>query len=420
MTPATPSPRHPVGSSGGLFRKLLLLTLGLGALGASSASAQNAPVDQTRIDGAVRKGLAYLKTAKTPEVTFAKINDSFELVLLTFVHGGVAESDDKFQEYLKRLLDEPLERTYKVVLQAMILEDLDRVKYQNRIAQCAQFLLDNQCQNGQWSYGEPSAYVKDPGPSTAVATPAPVREGARQFGQPGVKEKPKVKSKIPVKKMKDGPATGDNSNSQYAALGLRSCHDAGILLPKESIQLARKWWIESQHDKEEDKGVATGGDAPGTPRGWCYSKQSVCSKNHRPYASMTAGAVGALAICDFILDQDRKKDAAIKSGLAWLNAHWSVTGNEGPVEFDTSTKTEYFYFLYALERAGMLLDVPTVGKHDWYGEGAAAILEAQKADGSWFGGAGRCKPTWDTCFAILFLKKATSRLEVASEDRARK
>ncbi|HZE97631.1 MAG TPA: hypothetical protein VE981_11440 [Planctomycetota bacterium] len=368
----------------------------------------------------MRKGIAFLKTAKTPPVEFAKINDSFELVLLTFVVGGVSESDDKFQEYFKRLMEEPLERTYKVVLQAMILEELDRVKYQNRLAQCAQFLLDNQCVNGQWSYGEPSAYVKDPGPSTAVATAAPVREGAREFGTPGKKEKPKVKSKIPVKKMKDGPATGDNSNSQYAALGLRACHDAGILLPKDPVQLARKWWIESQHDKEEDKGVATGGDLPGTPRGWCYSKQSVCSKNHRAYASMTAGAVGALAICDFILDQDRKKDMAIKSGLAWLNAHWSVTANEGPVEFDTSSKTEYYYFLYALERTGMLLDVPAIAKHDWYQEGAVAILDAQKADGSWFGGANRCKPTWDTCFAILFLKKATQRLEVASEDRARR
>ncbi|HEV3027152.1 MAG TPA: hypothetical protein VG457_06235 [Planctomycetota bacterium] len=385
-----------------------------------AALTQGAPVDQGRIDGAVRKGLAYLKTAKTPPVEFARISDTSELVLLTFVHGGVPESDDTFQEYFRRMMNGPLERTYKVALQAMILEDLDRVKFQSRIAQCAQFLVDNQCGNGQWSYGEPTAYVKDPGPAKEVATPAPPRDGAREFGPSGRKEKPKVKSRIPVRKMKEGPATGDNSNSQYAALGLRACHDAGIVLPKESIQLARRWWIESQHETGEEKGVATGGDLPGTPRGWCYSKQTVCAKNHRAYASMTAGAVGALAICDFILDQDRKKDPAIRSGLAWLSAHWSVTANEGPVEFDTSTRTELFYFLYALERAGMLVDLPTVGKHDWYGEGASAILEVQKADGSWSGGAPRCNPTWDTCFAILFLKKATARLEVASEDRVRK
>ncbi len=393
--------------------KIALASLLLAAL------APQAPVDQTRVDGAVKKGIAFLKTAKTPGFEYGKIADTSELVLLTFVVAGVKESDDRFQEMFKKMMEDPLERTYLVVLQAMILEELDRVKYQGRIAQCAQFLLDNQCVNGQWSYGEPSAYVKDVPPGKDVATAAQPRDGAREFSTPGKKEKPKVKSRIPVKKMKDGPATGDNSNSQYAALGLRSCHDAGIVLPKETVLAARKWWIESQHDKEEDKGVATGGEALATPRGWCYSKASVCSKNHRPYASMTAGAVGALAICDYILDQDRKKDPAIKSGLAWLNAHWSVTANEGPVEFDSSNKTEYYYFLYALERAGMLLDVPAIGKHDWYAEGAAAILDAQKADGSWYGGAKRCNSTWDTCFAILFLKKATQRLEVASEDRLR-
>jgi hypothetical protein len=386
-----------------------------------AAFAQDPKVDQTRIDAAVKKGVAWLKTAKTPAVSFAKIDDSFELVLLTFVHAGVPESDEKYQDYLKKMLEGPLERTYKVVLQAMILEEIDRVKHQPRIAQCAQFLVDNQCVNGQWSYGEPSAYVKELPPSKDVASaPQQPRNAARDFGTPGKKEKPKVRSKIPVKKMKDGPATGDNSNSQYAALGLRACHDSGIVLPQEVVQHARKWWIESQNDSGGDKGVATGGEVSGPPRGWCYSKASVCDKKHHPYASMTAGAVGALAIYNFILDLDRKKDQAIRSGTAWLNAHWSVTGNEGPAEFAATPAAEYYYFLYALERAGMLLDTPTIGKHDWYGEGATKLLDDQKGDGSWVAGGGRSNSTWDTCYAILFLKKATQRLEVASEDRKMK
>ena len=375
-------------------------------------------VEQPRIDAAVRKGVSFLKTAKTPAVSFAKIDDTFEIVMLTFVHAGVPETDEKYQEYLKKLLERPLDRTYSVVLQAMILEEIDRVKYQPRIVQCAQFLVDNQCANGQWSYGEPSAYVKDVPPAKDVASGAsPPRSGAREFSAPGKKEKPKVRSKIPVKKMKEGPATGDNSNSQYAALGLRACHDAGILLPQDVVQHARKWWIESQHGADDTKGVATGGEIAAPPRGWCYSKASVCDKKHHPYSSMTAGAVGALAIYDFILDMDRKKDAAIKSGLGWLNAHWSVTANEGPAEFAATGAAEYLYYMYALERAGMLLDMPTIGKHDWYNEGAKQLLDDQKADGSWVAGGGRSNSTWDTCYAILFLKKATARLEVASEDR---
>jgi hypothetical protein len=376
-----------------------------------------AQVEQNRIDAAVRKGVEFLKTAPTPGFSYGKIDDTYELVLLTFVHAGVPESDPKFQEYLKKLLERPIERNYCVVLQAMILEEVDRVKYQARIAQCAQHLIDNQCANGQWSYGEPSPHVKDVPSPRDVASAGKARDGARDFGVSETKEKPKVRSKITVKKMKDGPATGDNSNSQYAALGLRACHDAGILLPKDVVQNARKWWLESQHGAAE-KGVATGGEISGPPRGWCYSKEAICAKGHHPYASMTAGGVGALAICNYILDLDRKKDPAIRSGLAWLNANWSVSGNTGPAEFATSTAAEYYYFLYALERAGMLLDIPMIGNHDWYVEGAKALLDSQKDNGSWSAGGGRSNSTWDTCYAILFLKKATQKL-VASEDRRR-
>ena len=53
------------------------------------------------------------------------------------------------------------------------------------------------------------------------------------------KEKPKVVRKIPVRRTRDGIAGGDNSNSQYAALGLRACAEAGILIPKEVFTQAR-------------------------------------------------------------------------------------------------------------------------------------------------------------------------------------
>jgi hypothetical protein len=296
---------------------------------------------------------------------------------------------------------------------------MDRVKYQPRIVQSAQFLVDNQCANGQWSYGDPTPHAKEPAPIKDVASGgAKPRAGAREFGPAtGKKEKPVVRTRIPVRKMKDGPAKGDNSNSQYAALGLRACYDSGVVLPPDVVQLARKWWIESQHDSAGEKGVATGGDLAAPPRGWCYNRTDVCAKKHHPYASMTAGAVGAMAIYDYILDIDRKRDMTLRSGLAWLNAHWSVTSNEGMPEFTASGAAEHYYYLYALERAGMLLDMPAIGKHDWYSEGANMLLDAQKPDGSWVAGGGRSGPTWDTCYAILFLKKATQRLDVVSEDR---
>jgi hypothetical protein len=84
-----------------------------------------------------------------------------------------------------------------------------------------------------------------------------------------------------------------------------------------------------------------------------------------------------------------------------------------------------YYWLYGLERAGVLAGVTHVGNHDWYLEGARYLLEARRDDGSWIGGpaleggaredgVGPDAPTanlLDTCFALLFLKRATSKVD---------
>ena len=37
----------------------------------------------------------------------------------------------------------------------------------------------------------------------------------------------------------------------------------------------------------------------------------------------------------------------------------------------------HYYYLYGLERAGILYDTNMIGKHDWYLEGAKLLLDAQ-------------------------------------------
>jgi hypothetical protein len=292
----------------------------------------------------------------------------------------------------------------------MCLEELDRVKYQNKIKECAQFLVDNQCANGQWSYGEPTPFV--PGTPT-TGSGAAVASGAKEVGgaEPGKREKPKVVRRVSVQKTRQGPASGDNSNSQYAALGLRACHDAGITLPKETvIKPAKRWWATCQlGEKGKDTAVATGTAVMGTPRGWSYTTAEPA------YSSMSAGAIGAVCIYDYILGEDWKKDRVVADGLAWLTKNFSVTENIGPCQTGGQHPKEFlYYYLYALERVGMLYDTALIGRRDWYLEGAQVILAAQKADGSWAeSGPATMRPTWDTCFAILFLKRATQPLVVS-------
>ena len=120
---------------------------------------------------------------------------------------------------------------------------------------------------------------------------------------------------------------------------------------------------------------------------------------------MTAGGTSSLILYDYILGRRWREDSHVKQGLTWLARHWTIGRN--------------YYYLYGLERTGILFGADKIGDHFWYPEGAKFLLKDQNADGSW---GRRTKPedkdriTHDTCFAILFLKKATRPL-VASEDR---
>ncbi|MBI3858112.1 MAG: hypothetical protein HY293_20720 [Planctomycetes bacterium] len=384
-----------------VFAAVSLLILGSLALGQ----------DQSKIDQAIHKGIEYLKTADSPGHPHSKATHSDELILYTFIIADVPPTNARFKALLERVLSDEPYQTYKVALQAMALEELDRVKYQNRIAYCAQHLIDNQCQNGQWSYGTPTTAPKDV--PTGVASddkaekPKPVT-GARDFGAGARPPKPKVVRKIPIKKQRDGGASGDNSNTQYAALGLRACYDAGILIPEETIALAVRWLNESAHAIEGDKAGAgavqsTPGETPGKPQGWGYK----AAGDGNPYGSMTAGATGALTIYDYMMKKDWKKNPIVKNGMAWLGSHFAVANNPGK-------GTEWLeYYLYGIERAGVLFGTDKMGTHDWYNEGAKFLLDAQQANGSW---SGR-EATWDTCFAILFLKKATKPLVASTDGR---
>jgi hypothetical protein len=370
----------------------LSLLLGVQAAGAPS---------QKDIDAAVKRGVDYLKTAPSPGGHLK--TDCDELILLTLIHAGMPEQNPVFQKLLKSVLSGPLEHTYKVALQAMLLEDLDPAYYQPRIAQCAQFLVDNQATNGQWSYGRPTdAVASMPGlgdrPVESGAKPKP--GGAIQFGAERVKTKPS--KTITVTQTKTTGEGGDNSNTQYAALGLRACFDAKIKLPEQVLHLARRWWVESQHPPEDGLDATAESSGGGArPAGWNY--KSPANDERKPYHAMTAGAVGATVIYEYMMGRDWKKDKVTNGGVAWLAKNWAVNTN--------------YYYMYALERAGILYGVESIGAHNWYFEGARVLLQNQNGDGSWGKRAEVEENTWDTCFAILFLKKATKAIATDSGKR---
>src|SRR6187401_1750206 len=144
-------------------RSTMLIRAALFSLALSSAAAAASTplagqaVDEAKVDQAIKKGVEFLRTAKSPDFHNGYKNSDV-LILWTFIHAGVPQDDPKFKSLLDSCMSEPLDKTYKVSLLAMCLEEIDRVKHQERIAQCAQFLVDNQCKNGQWNYGSPSEF----------------------------------------------------------------------------------------------------------------------------------------------------------------------------------------------------------------------------------------------------------------------
>lgn len=375
--------------------------------------------DQAKVDRAIKEGIAYLKgevpnlqSRKNPENRDMRPD---ELVLWTFIHAGVPETDEAFQTLFKRVLETKEEVTYRVALKALILEEMDRVRYQPWIARCAQFLADNQCEDGGWHYGDPSIAVEDiPTPSKDVAS------GTESGETPIVKrKKPDVKRKILIKARRKGPKAGDNSNSQYAALGVRACVDAGIVFEKDLLARGLRCW---QLGQQKDGGWNYHGPRPGPgPMG-----------EQASYGSMTAGGVGGLIIFMKLMGQNPSGDRRVSAGMKWLEANFSVTENP-------KKNGWFFYYLYALERAGVLAGTEKIGTHWWYFEGAEEILKRQQDDGSWGrrgppkppqgGGNGGMDnrpgpapgdPVVDTCFAILFLRRAARPFEdVATGEKKR-
>jgi hypothetical protein len=118
--------------------------------------------------------------------------------------------------------------------------------------------------------------------------------------------------------------------------------------------------------------------------------------------SMTTAGIAGLVTCREALatsrrfpGRDRRKvREALRDALAWLQEHFTVQGNPGRED-----GAHHLYYLYGLERAGMLTGRRFIGTHDWYREGADHLLALEQGRG-WGNHVGQS-------FAILFLKRAT-------------
>jgi hypothetical protein len=309
-------------------------------------------VDQVR--KAIVLGVDYLKAQERDgrwEKNVIQPGGETSLALLALLNCGVKPSDPIIQRGLRYLRGLEPHSTYVVALQTMVLaearqpEDLQRIKRNADWLLKARSLGPDGKSGGGWSY------------QMAVGR----RGGA------------------------------DNSNTQYALLGLHAAKTAGIPIDDRVWRSIRQYYMDCQNlNGSWGYAPMRGGDErlTMTTAGLCGLLISGLELNDRREKL----ADGLVQNCGQY-DENRNVAAA----LDWIGRH-----------FNEETPHGIYYNLYGLERAGRLSGQRFFGDHDWYRQGCVYLVRKQDQTlGSWQGGPAQYDnwPIVSTSFALLFLSK---------------
>ncbi|WP_437185456.1 DUF4159 domain-containing protein [Planctomicrobium sp. SH668] len=199
-----------------------------------------------------------------------------------------------------------------------------------------------------------------------------------------------------------GPGQGgsDNSNAQFAVLGLYEAAQAGIPVSQEVWERAQNHFLTTQSGPVNVPGGS----------GWGYTPGQGST------GSMTVAGIASLVMATSQLQNDDDvlpngqfqccsdevdpAQLAIESGVDWLGSHFRVRTNPGSENWP-------FYYLYGLERAGRFTGQRFFGDHDWYREGAEYLVSQQDfRRGIWERGSE--DQIVGTSLALLFLSKGLS------------
>ncbi|MHC5538711.1 DUF4159 domain-containing protein [Singulisphaera rosea] len=320
-----------------------------------------AAVTAEEVSRAIRDGVRYLKSLQKddgswPEVEQQSKTGTTSLVTLALLTAGEPTNSpavSKALDYLRGFLPNELDNTYAVSLHSMALAAANSDRDLVRISADADWLISTQIKPnegrnspGTWSY-------------------------SRSLNR------------------------GDPSNTQYALLGLHAASEAGVKVPPQVWSVARAAWVKAQH-----------------PDGsWAYPGLPSS-------ASMTSAGISSLVITglnqyqgherlvgDEIVDCGKGSTSReLELAVGWMARNFDVRQNVG------QGNQWRYYYLYGLERAGRLTGQRFFGEHDWYREGAEALVREQnRVTGAWVGlSMEKAFPQLTTSFSLLFLAKGRS------------
>ena len=311
-------------------------------------------VDKVRLS--IDKGIQYLRDMEKGKGNWELDAESnirkggwTSLAMLSLLNCGVPPEDEMMKRGLEYLRGVPPSQTYTVGLQTMVYCLARQPQDRDRIQRNVDWLKSAKLKDG-WSYGE------------------------RAFG------------------------SADNSNTQYALLGLHEAFLSGANVDRKILEEVRSHFIKTQVPKDG---------------GWTYRGGGLTTM------TMTTAGLSNLLITGADLEVGRQKlrddgvaelcgiyeeNKAVADALRWV-------GNNFPAKLTVERARAAFqhpyYGLYGIERVGRLTGNRFIGGHDWYRLGCEFFVDTQKADGRW-DGEGRQFDHWPvvaTSFSLLFLSK---------------
>ena len=332
-----------------------------------------------RVNRAIDHGVAYLHAYHKTHNQDRRIRG---LLGLTLLECGVCADDPAVQQLAAaiRAGERELTQTYELTLAILFLDRLGDPSDRVRIRTFGHRLLSGQLDCGAWTYSclvnERQRGRANLQSNLSYVPPTLYQRRIARYGGHPVHEK-----RISYR--------GDNSNTQFAILGLWVAQRQGV--PARSALLATEQYFRTTQAEDGS---------------WGYHPRA---RNWRD--SMTCAGLMSLAMRYGVnASQGRDirpnhpisvQDAAILRGLRYLASSLEKITVVGSGIVGVEARNP-LYFLWSLERMAVIYDLKKVGEREWYPWAAQMLVETQQPDGRWFG----MPDPVGTCFALLVLKRS--------------
>ncbi len=344
------------------------------------ASAQNDQSD-AQIRAAIRRGVQFLRGHQNGDGHWNYGGHELgitSLVALAILENGVTLDDPAVKNALQYVRTNASQNsmTYDISLAILFLVRVGDPRDRELIHLLGVRLAAGQLSSGGWSYQCPLVMQAPKSSGSVTNSPRNNPDAARRSGRiniaPGLR-----------------PGVGDNSNTQFAVLGIWSAGRAGMDIRATMAEV----------DKRFRTSQASSG-------GWGYSGRGDTD-------AMTCAGLMSLVLAkghkvlegQMVNRRPDKDQPEGPGGRPKMDSDPQIDRGIQRVEFYANNINlgSTLYFLWSVERVGVALGGSRIGRVDWYTKGASVLLQAQQADGSWRSNRGELS---DTSFALLFLRRS--------------